>query len=258
VGRRRSTGRGRRPRSRWRLGPAGTASCGRGELARLGGGRQVGKAAPGSKALPNAPRPRPVPSPPPHRHLLICPYPPPGRALQSELERNKCRPKSIDVWQRGVDTDVFHPRHRSAEMRVRLSDGHPEAPLLVYVGRLGAGGEGRGWWGALDGWGGRPCEGLLGEGLDGPAQARGKQARPGHTRSSGAAMQRGCTAASRDTDRALAIAHTLTSSPRQPMPSGPPLREKRGSSQVCARGDSRHAAGARGRWPTARGAGEDV
>lgn len=34
--------------------------------------------------------------------------------------------------------DVFNPKHKSASMRERMSDGHPEAPLLVYVGRLGA------------------------------------------------------------------------------------------------------------------------
>jgi len=34
--------------------------------------------------------------------------------------------------------DVFNPRHKSESMRSRLSDGHPDAPLLVYVGRLGA------------------------------------------------------------------------------------------------------------------------
>jgi len=61
-----------------------------------------------------------------------------AHALQDELTRNKCRPKSIDVWQRGVDTDVFNPKHKSAAMRARMTDGHPEAPLLVYVGRLGA------------------------------------------------------------------------------------------------------------------------
>jgi glycosyltransferase involved in cell wall biosynthesis len=58
--------------------------------------------------------------------------------LQEELEKNRCRPRSIEVWQRGVDTDVFNPRHKSAAMRARMSDGHPEDPLLVYVGRLGA------------------------------------------------------------------------------------------------------------------------
>ena len=47
--------------------------------------------------------------------------------------------KSIDVWQRGVDTEVFNPRFRDQEMRSKMSDGHPEAKLLVYVGRLGNG-----------------------------------------------------------------------------------------------------------------------
>jgi hypothetical protein len=60
-------------------------------------------------------------------------------ALQDELERNSCRQKRIDIWQRGVDTEVFHPQHRSADMRERMTEGQPEAPLLVYVGRLGAG-----------------------------------------------------------------------------------------------------------------------
>eukprot|EP00882_Tetradesmus_deserticola_P007532 GHRQ01007932.1.p1 GENE.GHRQ01007932.1~~GHRQ01007932.1.p1 ORF type:complete len:334 (+),score=163.81 GHRQ01007932.1:1218-2219(+) len=61
-----------------------------------------------------------------------------SKAMKEELERNRCRPRSIEVWQRGVDTDVFNPQHKSAAMRVRMSDGHPEQPLLVYVGRLGA------------------------------------------------------------------------------------------------------------------------
>jgi glycosyltransferase involved in cell wall biosynthesis len=42
------------------------------------------------------------------------------------------------LWQRGVDTETFTPSLKSAEMRDRLSQGHPEAPLLLYVGRLGA------------------------------------------------------------------------------------------------------------------------
>lgn len=43
-----------------------------------------------------------------------------------------------DLWQRGVDTETFRPQLASAEMRDRLSQGHPEAPLLIYVGRLSA------------------------------------------------------------------------------------------------------------------------
>jgi glycosyltransferase involved in cell wall biosynthesis len=42
----------------------------------------------------------------------------------------------LRVWTRGVETDRFHPRHRSAHWRWRLSRGHPHAPLLIYVGRL--------------------------------------------------------------------------------------------------------------------------
>jgi glycosyltransferase involved in cell wall biosynthesis len=41
-------------------------------------------------------------------------------------------------WRGGVDTVLFHPDKRSAEVRSRLSGGHPDAPLIVSVGRLGA------------------------------------------------------------------------------------------------------------------------
>lgn len=58
---------------------------------------------------------------------------------QTELSRNKCRPQRIDIWQQAVDTDVFNPAFRSAEMRVRMSGGNPDAVILTYVGRLGAG-----------------------------------------------------------------------------------------------------------------------
>jgi glycosyltransferase involved in cell wall biosynthesis len=44
----------------------------------------------------------------------------------------------VDLWQRGVDTETFRPALASAKMRDRLSGGKPEAPLLLYVGRLGA------------------------------------------------------------------------------------------------------------------------
>lgn len=43
-----------------------------------------------------------------------------------------------DLWQRGVDTELFQPHLASAEMRDRLSQGHPDCTLLLYVGRLGA------------------------------------------------------------------------------------------------------------------------
>ncbi len=44
----------------------------------------------------------------------------------------------VHLWQRGVDTETFQPDLASSEMRSRLSQGHPEAPLLLYVGRLSA------------------------------------------------------------------------------------------------------------------------
>jgi glycosyltransferase involved in cell wall biosynthesis len=44
----------------------------------------------------------------------------------------------VNLWQRGVDTETFQPHLASHEMRSHLSQGHPEKPLLLYVGRLGA------------------------------------------------------------------------------------------------------------------------
>ena len=42
----------------------------------------------------------------------------------------------VDLWQRGVDIETFHPDYASVEMRNKLSENHPESPLLLYVGRL--------------------------------------------------------------------------------------------------------------------------
>ena len=44
----------------------------------------------------------------------------------------------VDLWQRGVDTELFHPDLACEEMRSRLSQRHPQSPLLLYVGRLSA------------------------------------------------------------------------------------------------------------------------
>lgn len=44
--------------------------------------------------------------------------------------------KRVRLWPKAVDTDKYHPSKRSQAMRARLSDGHPDAPLMVYVGRL--------------------------------------------------------------------------------------------------------------------------
>jgi len=42
----------------------------------------------------------------------------------------------VDLWQRGVDTEIFHPDLATPQMRSLLSQNHPESPLLLYVGRL--------------------------------------------------------------------------------------------------------------------------
>lgn len=57
-------------------------------------------------------------------------------AMQEELSSHGI--ERVQVWQRGVDTDLFRPELASLEMRSRLSQGHPDAPLLLYIGRLSA------------------------------------------------------------------------------------------------------------------------
>lgn len=57
-----------------------------------------------------------------------------SRAMQQELEDHGIR--RVQLWRRGVDTELFHPRRATREMRVRLTDGHPEEKLLLYLGRL--------------------------------------------------------------------------------------------------------------------------
>ncbi|XP_012087901.1 sulfoquinovosyl transferase SQD2 [Jatropha curcas] len=57
-----------------------------------------------------------------------------GRDLQAARVTAANR---IRLWNKGVDSESFHPRFRSQEMRWRLSNGEPEKPLIVHVGRLG-------------------------------------------------------------------------------------------------------------------------
>lgn len=57
-------------------------------------------------------------------------------AMQDELTDHGI--ERVEVWQRGVDTELFQPHLASLEMRSRLSQGHPDSPLLLYVGRLSA------------------------------------------------------------------------------------------------------------------------
>ncbi len=62
--------------------------------------------------------------------LNLCP----SRATQLDLEAHGFR--RVKVWSRGVNAERFHPRQRSAEWRHRLTNGHPDAPLLLFAGRL--------------------------------------------------------------------------------------------------------------------------
>ncbi len=57
-------------------------------------------------------------------------------AMQDELNAHGIQ--RLDLWQRAVDTESFHPSLASAQMRQYLSGGHPDRPLLLYVGRLSA------------------------------------------------------------------------------------------------------------------------
>lgn len=56
--------------------------------------------------------------------------------MKEEMEANGV--SRVEVWRKGVDTEVFNPAFKSEAMRAELSDGHPEDPLLIYVGRLGS------------------------------------------------------------------------------------------------------------------------
>jgi glycosyltransferase involved in cell wall biosynthesis len=54
--------------------------------------------------------------------------------MQEELARRGVQ--GVKLWPPAVDGDLFHPVARSAEMRARLTAGHPERKLLITVSRL--------------------------------------------------------------------------------------------------------------------------
>nr|GMD43376.1 sulfoquinovosyl transferase SQD2-like [Ipomoea batatas] len=62
----------------------------------------------------------------------------PSAAIAKDLEAHKVTEANrIRLWDKGVDSESFHPRHCSHEMRLRLSNGEPDKPLIIHVGRLG-------------------------------------------------------------------------------------------------------------------------
>ena len=67
-----------------------------------------------------------------HAQLNLCT----STAMQEELTSHGI--ERVELWQRGVDTELFQPHLVSREMRSHLSQGYPDAPLLLYVGRLSA------------------------------------------------------------------------------------------------------------------------
>ena len=59
-----------------------------------------------------------------------------SRAMIHDLESHGI--DHLALWERAVDSSRFRPDMASDEVRFRLSGGHPDAPLLLYVGRLSA------------------------------------------------------------------------------------------------------------------------
>ena len=62
--------------------------------------------------------------------LNLCP----SHYTKKELEAHDF--ERVAVWGRGVDTERFNPQWRNPDWRRRLTDGHPNRPLMLYVGRL--------------------------------------------------------------------------------------------------------------------------
>ena len=56
--------------------------------------------------------------------------------MRRKLEATGVR--NVAVLPRGVDLAARSPRYADPRMRERLTGGHPERPLLVYVGRVSA------------------------------------------------------------------------------------------------------------------------
>lgn len=55
--------------------------------------------------------------------------------MRKKIEQHGIR--RVDVWRKGINTHKFHPRYKNDGMRNRMSEGHPDDFVLLYVGRLG-------------------------------------------------------------------------------------------------------------------------
>ncbi|XP_024981898.1 sulfoquinovosyl transferase SQD2-like isoform X1 [Cynara cardunculus var. scolymus] len=62
----------------------------------------------------------------------------PSAAIAKDLRQARVTAANkIRLWNKGVDSESFNPIFRSQEMRVRLTNGEPDRPLIVHVGRIG-------------------------------------------------------------------------------------------------------------------------
>lgn len=43
---------------------------------------------------------------------------------------------NVSLWPKAVDTQLYRPDKADSAMRERLTDGHPDAPLVTYIGRI--------------------------------------------------------------------------------------------------------------------------
>ena len=43
---------------------------------------------------------------------------------------------NVKLWPKAVDTALYRPDQATREMRERLTGGHPDAPLVTYIGRI--------------------------------------------------------------------------------------------------------------------------
>lgn len=60
----------------------------------------------------------------------------PSQAVKDDIEGHGIQ--RVALWDRGVDIDAFHPRYRSEALHRRFQAAYPNAPVLLYVGRLAA------------------------------------------------------------------------------------------------------------------------
>jgi glycosyltransferase involved in cell wall biosynthesis len=72
------------------------------------------------------------------------------KAMHNQAQLNLCTSTAMEealtshgiervgVWQKGVDTELFQPDLTSRDVRSHLSQGYPDSPILLYVGRLSA------------------------------------------------------------------------------------------------------------------------